>query len=380
MISFWSELMGRRRKNSFLDDFIEILGAIVSMPYGYIVGGILTLLLLGMSELWMAPSSPEKLGPYAPAIESFIEPFRWFVRFLAVCSFMAALISFIMALVSFYNSHKTYKIDIKSDESAWKLPKYMDGTSIENVAYQNTGKLESKNKALESELKTIQQKLREANIENQRLAVELQGQRAETFENDYTQIGKENVVHQNTGEVAVRNVLVGHCKKSDAHVLNNVTLPDEDGGTTQVDHILISNKGILIVETKHFSGWLFAGERDKYWTQVIFKTKNQFLNPLRQNYKHICVIRKLLDFLPSQSVGGIVVFTGDAVFKTNRPNRVLMLNELQPYIENMNVFHAEISKNRLQFCVGRLEYTRLAITNSTDIEHQTYLEKKYGQS
>ena len=86
--------MGRRRKNSFLDDFVKVLGAIVDIPYGYIIGGILTLVLLGVSELWLAPPSPEELGIYAPAIGNFTKPFQWFVRFLATCSFIATLISF----------------------------------------------------------------------------------------------------------------------------------------------------------------------------------------------------------------------------------------------------------------------------------------------
>ncbi|EDN69084.1 membrane protein [Beggiatoa sp. PS] len=94
MISFWSELMGRRRKNSFLDNFIKTLDVIVSSPLGYIIGGFLTLFLLGVSELWLAPPSPEELGLYAPAIENFTKIYQWFFRCLAICSFIATLVSF----------------------------------------------------------------------------------------------------------------------------------------------------------------------------------------------------------------------------------------------------------------------------------------------
>ena len=37
-----------------------------------------------------------------------------------------------------------------------------------------------------------------------------------------------------------------------------------------------------------------------------------------------------------------------------------------------------MSVNRVQFCVGRLETTRLSITKATDVEHVQGLRRKYG--
>ncbi|HAT9722437.1 TPA: NERD domain-containing protein, partial [Legionella pneumophila subsp. pneumophila] len=37
-----------------------------------------------------------------------------------------------------------------------------------------------------------------------------------------------------------------------------------------------------------------------------------------------------------------------------------------------------LSLNRVQFCVGRLEYLRLALTHETDVEHQAYLTQRFG--
>lgn len=41
-----------------------------------------------------------------------------------------------------------------------------------------------------------------------------------------------------------------------------------DDGTTQVDHILVSRFGVFVIETKDFSGWIFASATDRTWTQV----------------------------------------------------------------------------------------------------------------
>ena len=37
-----------------------------------------------------------------------------------------------------------------------------------------------------------------------------------------------------------------------------------------------------------------------------------------------------------------------------------------------------MSVNRVQFCVGRLETTRLSITKATDVEHVQGLRRRYG--
>ncbi|MDN4032222.1 nuclease-related domain-containing protein, partial [Chryseobacterium gambrini] len=72
------------------------------------------------------------------------------------------------------------------------------------------------------------------------------------------------------------------------------------------------------------------------WTQVVYKVKNSFQNPLRQNYLHLKTVKALLDFLPDEAFKPIVVFTGTAEFKTKRPEGVLILDELADYINSHN--------------------------------------------
>ena len=180
---------------------------------------------------------------------------------------------------------------------------------------------------------------------------------------------------ENQGESAVRKVLTNHCKESTAHVLNNITLEYGDG-TTQIDHILITQNGIIVIETKHYSGWLFANEKQKQWTQVIFKFKNKFQSPIFQNKKHVQAVQKLLDFIPKEQIQSLVVFTGDAEFKTEVPQGVIKLNQLISYVDGIRL--GSLTDNRVQFCVGRLECKRFEITARTDVEHQKYLEQKFG--
>lgn len=181
---------------------------------------------------------------------------------------------------------------------------------------------------------------------------------------------------QNEGESLVRNALMSSFPSNNFHLLNNITLPIANG-TTQIDHVLVSTRGIFVIETKHYSGWIFASANAQKWTQVIYRFKNSFQNPLRQNHLHVKTVEGILDFLPAEVFHSIVVFTGSAQFKTDKPTGVFFLNELLAYIDLLpdNV----MSINRMAFSVGRIECARYQITEQTDVEHQRYLEMRYGK-
>ncbi|HBD7058694.1 TPA: nuclease-related domain-containing protein, partial [Legionella pneumophila] len=150
-----------------------------------------------------------------------------------------------------------------------------------------------------------------------------------------------------------------------------------DGSTTQIDHVLVSTKGIFVIETKHYKGWIFANPKSKAWTQTIYNLKFRFQNPIYQNYKHVKAIQMLCEFIDSHLIHNIVVFSGESVFKTPKPDNVCYKEELIPKIEQYS--DGALSLNRVQFCVGRLEYMRLELTRETDVEHQAYLTQKFGR-
>ena len=93
-------------------------------------------------------------------------------------------------------------------------------------------------------------------------------------------------------------------------------------GTTQLDHILVSPYGVFIVETKNRTGWIFGSESQANWTQVVYKKKYSFQNPLRQIYRHKKVLSQYLN-IDESYIEGVVFFNGDAQFKTELPPNVL---------------------------------------------------------
>lgn len=96
-------------------------------------------------------------------------------------------------------------------------------------------------------------------------------------------------------------------------VLSNVYIPKEDGTTTEIDLLFITQKGIFVIESKNFSGWIFGKENDNYWTATLPTQKNKFYNPIKQNKTHIKWLKAYLeDDVPMFS---IIVFSDRCEFK-----------------------------------------------------------------
>jgi restriction system protein len=137
------------------------------------------------------------------------------------------------------------------------------------------------------------------------------------------------------GEWLVSRTLVKIVNKNSgiSFRFNNVLLATQDG-TTQVDHILLTSKGLFVIETKNMKGWIFGSAHQKRWTQQIYRHKSFFQNPLHQNYKHTQTLRALLD-LDSSVVYSIVVFVGDVQFKKPMPSNVIGRHELASYLDGI---------------------------------------------
>jgi hypothetical protein len=180
---------------------------------------------------------------------------------------------------------------------------------------------------------------------------------------------------QNRGEALVCRELQANFSGPNYHLLSHITLKLKDG-TTQIDHILVSRFGVFVIETKDYKGWIFANAKHATWTQVLYRWKFKFQNPIFQNMRHVRAVQELLDFLPPEAIKSAVVFTGRGEFKTDMPSGVYTLPGL---IDHLRAATEEVmSLNRVQFCVGRLETARLAVSGQTDLEHVKSLQRKHG--
>lgn len=181
------------------------------------------------------------------------------------------------------------------------------------------------------------------------------------------------------GEFAVALHVKLYLKDVQYILLNDCTLPDEQSGTTQIDHILLSPYGIFIIETKNYKGWIFGSERQKMWTQKIFKKSYKFQNPLHQNYKHQNVLEQVLaDIITPEYLHSIVVFMPDCEFKTDMPVNVFRGAAWVDYVKN---FKAEvIPAMKLKWIQLRIEKEVLEKSWKTNRIHVENLKQRKESS
>ncbi|MCL7943637.1 nuclease-related domain-containing protein [Marinobacter sp. ATCH36] len=160
-------------------------------------------------------------------------------------------------------------------------------------------------------------------------------------------------------------------EKSRYHLINNVTLPTEDG-TTQIDHVLISEFGVFVVETKNMKGWIFGSPHQRFWTQKIFRSNHKFQNPLHQNYKHVKTLQALLGFGDHQ-MHSVVVFVGDSTFKTSMPDNVTRGLGYVRYIKSKQ--GRVLSPEQVKEALEKMASGRLKESFSTDRAHVRHVRE-----
>ena len=159
-------------------------------------------------------------------------------------------------------------------------------------------------------------------------------------------------------------------------VLNDCTLPDEQNKTTQIDHILLSPYGLFVIETKNYKGWIFGSERQKIWTQKIYKKSYPFQNPLHQNYKHQKVLQEILgDLIAPELIHSVVVFMPDCEFKTQMPTNVFRGAGWTDYVRNFK--DPVISPLKLKRIQRRIEKEILEKSWKTNQQHVKNLKQQH---
>jgi hypothetical protein len=107
--------------------------------------------------------------------------------------------------------------------------------------------------------------------------------------------------------------------------LTNVLVPDGMGGHIQIEHLLLTGQGLVVIDAKSFAGTIFASERMAEWTVIGKNGRFTFPNPLGTLYDRVAALRQLVRDVP---VAGYVLFGGGADFTKGRPRDVLSTNEL----------------------------------------------------
>lgn len=110
-------------------------------------------------------------------------------------------------------------------------------------------------------------------------------------------------------------------------VLNDIMIKDENG-THQIDHLVLSQFGIFVIEMKNYYGLIIGKEFDNKWCQYLGKTKNYFINPIHQNYGHIKSLSNLLE-LDDKYFISVICFSNQAKIDIKSNNIVTQVDYLK---------------------------------------------------
>ena len=173
------------------------------------------------------------------------------------------------------------------------------------------------------------------------------------------------------GERAVQRLIAQRLNPLVYVDLHNVTLPTTGGGSTQIDHLIFSPYGLFVLETKNFKGWIFGTEKQREWTQQIFKKRSKFQNPLRQNYKHTKTLQDLLD-IGAEYVYSVIAFVGDCELKTEMPPQVTKGDGFVAYIQSFT--QTVWAPEEMQALLDKLEAVRLQPGRATEKQHVAHVK------
>ena len=150
---------------------------------------------------------------------------------------------------------------------------------------------------------------------------------------------------------------------------HDVTLPTASG-TTQIDHVFVSEFGVFVVETKNMNGWIYGTEKDRKWIQVFpGGQKYRFQNPLRQNYGHVKSIEDALAGmgLAKGVVKSVVVFVGEAELKRDLPENVTVGFGAARYIRSFRT--RVLTQEQVAEICTMIESGRMKQSWGTDRQH-----------
>ena len=107
--------------------------------------------------------------------------------------------------------------------------------------------------------------------------------------------------------------------------LRDVLVPDGQGAALHVDFLLLTARGIIVIDLRDVAGNIFGGDQMSEWTVMHRAQRYTFANPQPGLYDRIAAVRALAPGLP---VEGRIVFTARGRFPKGLPRHTLMLDSL----------------------------------------------------
>jgi hypothetical protein len=122
-----------------------------------------------------------------------------------------------------------------------------------------------------------------------------------------------------------RKALIARLDRIAYESAHQVLVPDGMGGYIHIDHLLLTPRGLLVLDTRRVAGLIFGGDQMSDWT-VIGRRRFTFDNPQPALYDRLAAVKALVGDFP---VEGRLLFSNVGKFTKGMPKYVMMLDGIE---------------------------------------------------
>jgi hypothetical protein len=107
--------------------------------------------------------------------------------------------------------------------------------------------------------------------------------------------------------------------------LRNVLVPDGNGGDLHLDYVLLTARGLVVLDIRDVRGNVFGSDQMNEWTVMARGRRSTFANPQSALYDRIAAVRQ---YVGQANVEGRIVFLRRAVFPKGLPRYTVGIDSL----------------------------------------------------
>ncbi len=123
-----------------------------------------------------------------------------------------------------------------------------------------------------------------------------------------------------------RRDLDGLLRTVSVESMRDILLPDRMGGEIHLQHVLLTAKGLVVLDVKTVRGTVYGGDRLDEWTVIDHAQRFTFPNPQPGLHDRVAALKSVARDMP---VTGHILFLDSADFSKGRPADVIFPDELR---------------------------------------------------
>lgn len=128
----------------------------------------------------------------------------------------------------------------------------------------------------------------------------------------YLQRRRQRALHETVTSIALEH-------------LKDVLVPDAGGGVVHVDYVLLTIRGLVVLDIRDVRGNVFGSDQMSEWTVMGRSRRTTFTNPQSALYDRIASVRQFAGQVP---VDGRIVFMRRAAFPKGLPRFTVGIDSL----------------------------------------------------